>query len=418
MTKLTLWTLLMATLGPTVFAGQKESSAFRLVDTWGSHGRVLVTSRPLFCAKRPAQPLKAQPEYEETQPQYTWIQVGDGAPAARATVVLARARRGRARVYVDSDRDGSVTEQEAALLTDDAVSLPACRGKRAGLITIPMQMSAGGQTKPISRTGAVWLAGLPNIVFFAYRGFLQGKVQVGGSTRAAFVVDGNANGVFHDENADQLWIDLDGNGKLDMFTEQFPVRSLLRIHGQVYSLAAHPDWAQIQFRPVEGGLGKAKVTYASKAEGKAVAISMTLVSRAGDVVAARSIGKEFELPSGEYRVSSLTLQLADAANETWTYSFANWSMPKGKAAYPIRVEKDKTVQIVPFRAMTLNAKIEGDCSPGETMKVSLAARTEAGLQLTSMARGSDAPFSYEDYAQVELVSPDGGTVATTSTGFS
>jgi len=145
-------------------------------------------------------------------------------------------------------------------------------------------------------------------------------------------------------------------------------------------------------------------------------VMATLISRAGDMVWAR-MGQEFEVPAGNYYVSSLTLQLTDKTNEQWAYSFSHSVKSLAEKEFPLRVQKDGVTDVVPLSSVKLGMEVEGEKKPGGALRVSLSAKSDMGAVLTNAVRGEQSRGSYEDFARIEMLSPEGATLATASSGF-
>lgn len=390
---------------------------FRLTDgdQWG--GQTLSASRVILCSPNAPTALKVMVKIpKEGQVVYGSLVVGGSELTESLGVVLVREGSGATRVYLDGNGDGVVSEREGATLRPNAVAWARCRGKLSAGVNVRVPFPEGGWRVWVARTLAVWLGDAPNVLFFAFQGFLQGEVEIDGVQRAAFLADGNANGTFQDDGLDQLWIDLNGDEKLDFASEAFPVAPILRIAKQTYNFSVKPVRHEVRLRRVEGGLGKARLAFQPRPDTSVAAVMATLVSRAGDVVWAR-MGQEFEVPAGNYYVSSLTLQLTDKTNEQWAYSFSHSVKSLAEKEFPLRVQKDGVTDVVPLSSVKLGMEVEGEKNPGGALRVSLSAKSDLGAVLTNAVRGEQSRGSYEDFARIELLSPEGAPLATASSGF-
>jgi hypothetical protein len=391
-----------------------SESRFRRVTAYGWGGQPLVAPRSVFCSVVPTVKLqKAAPA--KARVLYGSVPVGDKKAGAKLNLAVVRAPGKAARVYLDANHDGVVTEQEGQDLKPNAVAWGPCRGKPAALARINF---ATKDRVRITGPAVVWSGNAPHLLFFAWQGFLHGTLNVAGQRRESFLVDANANGSFFDAEFDQFWIDLNGDGRLDILTEEFAVGPVQRWCERIFSLSFSPAANTVRLRPIEGGLGKTKVVLDSR-EGTAVkTFAATLISQAGDVASVNVVGQEIAIPTGRYHISSLTLAMTDKSTGAWSYSFSNWADSTDDKEYPLMVEKGVAGKVAPFRNLTFDAKVEGERKPGGTLRVELSARSEMNLELTKTEKDGASRYGTEDYARIELLNPDGKTVATASTGFS
>ncbi len=70
------------------------------------------------------------------------------------------------------------------------------------------------------------------------------------------------------------------------------------------------------------GQGKLRLTLGEKTNPSAK-IAAELVSDLGELVAIDKLDEAIPVPFGQYRVSSLKVELPDSAGQTWTYNFYN-----------------------------------------------------------------------------------------------
>ncbi|HVF10037.1 MAG TPA: hypothetical protein VNA16_04500 [Abditibacteriaceae bacterium] len=383
---------------------------------WG--GQTLVAPRAVFCSTVPTVKLQtAAPP--KARVLYGAIPAGDKKSAVKLGLALVRVPGQPTRVYLDANNDRIVTEAEGRDLKPNAVPLALCRGKHSTALKVDFMTKS---RQRIAGPVAVWSGSVPTVLFFTWQGFLRGKLSIEGQPRTAFLVDGNANGTFSDSDFDQLWIDLNGDGRLDIVNEEFPVAPVQRLGEQVYNLSLAPGGSgssyQVRLRRIEGGLGKAKVVVDERPGTAVKDLALTLISQAGDVASAQTVGEEFEIPTGKYHISSLTFEMTDQAARPWTYSFSNWVDSKEDKDYPVTIDRGAAADVMPFRNLTFDAKVEGERKPGGTLRIELSAKSEMNLELTNTVQEGANRYGTADYARMQLVNPSGKTVATASSGFS
>lgn len=391
---------------------------FAAADNWG--GQPLLAPRAVTCTTQANVTLGPLPGLKNAHVYYGAIPLGQKQTMALA---LVRSTDGQVRVYLDANRDGTITAQEGQLLQRGAVAWPACADDLSARLTVGLTTASRGQGQSVARSAVVWVCQAPNVVFFAWQGFLRGKLEIDGGPRDAFLVDANSNGVFGDQG-DIIWIDLDGDGQLEAASEEFAVAPLLRLGSQLYRLSITPQpsaalTGKVGLGRWVAGLGKAKIVLPSSNGAHVNDMVTTLVSELGDVTSATTLGQDVELPAGRYYVSDLMLQVASRAAPPWKYTFSSTADAEEDKPFPLKIARDATTEVLPLRKLTLDARVEGERRPGATLQVVLSARSDAGLGLTRAERpGAERYGDTEDYAHIVLVDPSGTVVATAQTGFS
>ncbi len=121
---------------------------------------------------------------------------------------------------------------------------------------------------------------------FGSTGYLAGQVELAGRPIAVRRVDGDANGFFGDSR-DRLWIDLDGNGVWDRFTEQFPLSPMLKINDQRYAVRSDAIGSRLTVEAITG-VGTIKLKLGTLAPGTHVSeIELMLVGEDGSAFTVR-----------------------------------------------------------------------------------------------------------------------------------
>ena len=408
---------LLCTCASSVSADE-SASQFQWTNGYEWGGQTLVAPRAVFCSTVPTVKLQSAAP-PKARVLYAAIPAGDKKSEAKLGLAVVRVPGRAARIYLDANNDRIVTESEGRDLKPNAVAWPLCRGKHSAALKVDF---TAANRQRIAGPVAVWTGPAPRVLFFTWQGFLRGKLDIAGQSRTAFLVDGNGNGSFSDSAFDQLWIDLNGDDRLDIMSEEFPVAPIQRLGEQIYNLSLAPGGStsgyQVLLRHIEGGLGKAKVVVAERPGTTVKDLSLTLISQAGDVAAAHTVGEEFEIPTGKYHISSLTFAMTDQAARPWSYSFSNWVDSKEDKDYPVTVDRGTPSEVMPFRNLTFDAKVEGERTPGGMLRIELSAKSEMDLELTNTAKEGTDRYGTENYAVVELLNPTGKTVATASSGFS
>jgi hypothetical protein len=162
-------------------------------------------------------------------------------------------------------------------------------------------------------------------VAWAVRGYTAGTVSIGGKTIAAILTDGDADGCFDGAGADRVWLDLDGDGKFDPLTEQFPLGNAIMAGGVGVLVKPRPDGLGVQARERPNEKGTLRVEVARLPKAEVLELSANYVSEFGELIVVNQAGKAVSLPAGKYRVDSVQLKLAGEDGKVWRYSFSSGS---------------------------------------------------------------------------------------------
>src|SRR5262249_37922796 len=133
-------------------------------------------------------------------------------------------------------------------------------------------------------------------VAWAVRGYTTGTVTIGGKSVAAVLTDGDADGCFDGAGADRVWLDLDGDGKFDPLTEQFPLGTAITAGGTALLVRPQADGlgALARERPSETGTLRVVIPRLPKSE--VVELSASYVSEFGELVVVKTDDKSLALP--------------------------------------------------------------------------------------------------------------------------
>ena len=174
---------------------------------------------------------------------------------------------------------------------------------------------------------------------YAVRGYMQGRLDLGGKKYATLLIDGNANGCFDTVGQDRVWIDLNHDGRLRSVDRAIPL-------GQ----ADHPRRRRLRGplrchrlgrggQPAERRPGKTAASAGQRSSSQPAKISAELVSDLGELVSIDKLDEATPVPFGEYRLSSLKLDVPDATGQTWTYNFYQ-ARPK---TYAVPTNQETTI---------------------------------------------------------------------------
>ena len=99
---------------------------------------------------------------------------------------------------------------------------------------------------------------------YTVRGYMQGRLNLGGKKYATLLIDGNANGCFDTVGQDRVWIDLNQDGRFDPLTEQFPLGKPITHGGDVYVVRSDASASAVVANLRSAGQGKLRLTLAKK----------------------------------------------------------------------------------------------------------------------------------------------------------
>lgn len=337
-----------------------------------------------------------------------YAQIRYGSPSSvRVTIVVDDLAPGRADLYVDANRNRRIEPVERFV--------PAPDGRTWRL---PLEVAVvEGEITLIEERAAVFQLGSTGLTLsHAAAGYLDGFVTHAGRRHAARRTDGDGNGRFTDPQ-DRLWIDLDDNGRWDPVDEQFPYASVLAIAGERFAVRSDEYGRRLSLEALEGA---GRVSLISKRPVAPVLdLNATLEGRDGSAVGLHGL-EPVTVPVGEYRVTTVTLTMADpAGGPTWSYVFSDNGRRGEKIWY--RVAKDATLTLDPIGRleMTVNLEDDGPRGPDSVLRVNPGLYTGDGLLIVTAYRGSPTVTASDDGpgAEVSLRDGEGRALNTSRSGF-
>jgi hypothetical protein len=251
-------------------------------------------------------------------------------------------------------------------------------------------------------------------VAWCVRGYTRGTVLLNGKRVGAILTDGDADGCFDGVGADRVWLDLDGDGKFDPLTEQFPLGTAIPASGTSLLVRPHSDGLGIQVRerPSENGTIRVDVSRLPKAD--VVELTANYVSEFGELVVVKAADRSISLPAGAYRVDSVQLALLDVDGRVWRYSFF-----ASRRSLDVEIEKGKeTVHRLLERVkVTVDFNVGDGIPAGESVLVH-ADVTASGLYLAKCEVTSKfAEYGREVCAEIKLTEPGSVVLDRCESGF-
>ena len=349
--------------------------------------------------------------YRGTRRQYAQIRFGN-ATSVRVAAVLDRVSSAEFDLYLDANRDRTITESERLTSKD-----------RDWRVQLDMAVADDDGNRLIGRQVLFRLGKTGRIFSYATLGYLEGSIEVDGQQIPVRRQDGDGNGLVNDPQ-DRLWLDFNRDGDRDPLTEQFLFGAILKRGDRRYSVASDRLGNTLKLKPLEG-TGVLRLSFAPAADGAQIQeITATLNGRDGSAVSLSGDLAEEIVPAGEYRLGSVSVVLSDpAGGESWGYVFdENGGRVADNEGRLVRhwykVEQGQTVSLDPLGKLVM----EVDCNPGETrqpgeeVRVQPLLYTAEGLLITTCFRGRQSDYC-ESSASVSLRAPDGRPIATARSGF-
>lgn len=249
-------------------------------------------------------------------------------------------------------------------------------------------------------------------------GYCTGTLALGDKTMSVRRVDGDANGRLTDPR-DRIWIDFDGNGQWDPFSEQLPFRPILTLADRRFALRGDELGERLLAEPILGA-GSVKLDFRPPDENaKILELSVAFVGDDGSAFTFEGAGPH-TLPVGRYALTSVVIALADPKDQTpWQFVFSRLD---SREPYPWHtVSKDGSLAVDPIGLVQFQLELrDGDAAitPGRTPTIEPRLTTPDGLILRACRVGSSqATFSDTARATIRLARSDGAVVGSADTGL-
>jgi hypothetical protein len=374
-----------------VLLGAPPAWEFR--DELTRDGRPMAAFRTVDLGDAPPRPLNAD-DKPAAGSKFGDLRLGPRGATRR--MVVWHADTGT--LWLDADGDGRFASSERHTLGKDALEVRT---------TFPVGDASVTRTLVFKRRG--------DGIAYLVRGYMSGSVTLGGKAYPALLTDGDADGCFDGATADRVWIDLDGDGKFDPLTEQFPLGSALTYAGAAYLLKPDPAGTGVAVRERPSETGTVRVAVGRMPKAEVVELSAQLVSEWGELVTVAAADKPHPLPAGHYRVDGAQLKLKDGDGRVWTYRFA------GTRERVATIEKGKETRLDITEGIHVPVELttDGDAAkPGQPVRVRADVVTGIGLSLTEVevtARGGG--YGTPVRASIRLAGPGSEAVDEVQAGF-
>lgn len=438
----TLWRIVLACglLATTDRVTADDDWRFVLPEAGAEHERPPLRAIPLLSEK--PDDLREKAAYRGATRRYAQLRFGSPS-AARVAVVLDQVSASDVDLYVDVNRDRAIDSKER--LSGD---------ERLWRVPLDVEYARGEVLKPVARQLVFRLGASGRTLAVAAGGYLEGNVRLAGpsdatdaaqSPYAARRMDGDANGFFTDPR-DRLWIDLNRDGRWDAAREQFLYASVLTIDGTRYAVRSDERGERLTLARLEGtgtiklvlkqqpaeeqagGSSDDKPADASPTgeaaagaglRGRPLEVSVTLVGRDGAAVGLRGLDAAATVPIGDYRISAVSIVLADGGGgPAWNFVFSD--SQTGDQHHWYTVSKDATIELDPLGKIVFStgcAAPDGTCQPGQDVTAQPRLVTGDGLLINTCYLGSHDSGRDGPMARIALAAANGTLLSTARSGF-
>jgi hypothetical protein len=380
------------------------SAAFEFTDMAAYENRPVMQYRAIDFRDKPARPLGEDRKFADGT-TYGLVPVGP-KPETSLTIVWNPKAEGGPELWLDANADGNLSDDERHVMTGRDLEIPAS-------ITIQIKPAVKAERTLLFRRSA---AG--DGLRYTVRGYAQGRLNLGEKQYAVLIIDGNANALFDTVGQDRVWIDLNEDGRFDGLTEKFPLGKPIIQGEDVYVIRSDATASEVSANLRSAGQGKLRLTLGDKPDLKAK-ITAELVSDLGELVVIDKLDEATAVPFGQYRVSSLKLEVPDAKKQTWIYNFYN----EKTINYSVPTNQETTITLLDQLDMNVSLSRTGSegekITAGQTVSVEPRLTADKSLYLSSCTIGEgEQSRAAEGSAEILLLSADGKAISRGITGFS
>ena len=351
------------------------------------------------------QGLKAELGKPASTVRYASFEFSGEKGSMRVVAAMAEPPNGAQALYVDSNADGALKQEEVAKQASADERPP-------GFGRADEQVWVADLSRPYSRRVAFRLSRFGGMLVCAVRGYWAGRLPVDGQPRDLVLVDANAD-LRLETGRDRAYVDLDGDGKLDPQSEGFALLTRMQFGQSAFSFPARMGAQQVQWEVARQGEGTLRFALGAL-KVKPDKLMASVSWEGGRVFGANALGQDLTVPAGSYTVESLLVRARGADGKTHTYSF-----DRRGSAKPIVVQANRASTADLLGKLSLAVSGFGTTQRrGGSFSVGVNLQTATGLALTSYDSGQTtegrdsrvAPF-------IKFLAPDGSVVQQGSMEF-
>jgi len=307
---------------------------------------------------------------------------------------------GSADVYLDADRTRRLT--------------PAMKLKEKGP-TWTATLTASSGSAEAERTVLVHWGPKAKVLGVATLGGVEGMTKIGDRDLRCRVVDGDGNGLFSDPK-DVLRIDLDGDGKFDLFREQFRLRPFMTFGKDRWIVHGRPIDGRVAFSPLRE-LGKVGLKIPPSLPKNVESMIVEMSSTDGVSLVLSQPDQKLEAPPGRYVINAVNFVIPAADGRRWKYAFY-----RDSAVAPVRFEivAGKEMMVDPLGRLDFALSVRGTndgIKPGQEIQLQTTWKTSTGLQINTVYYGDENIDANQPHAVVELKRDGNRVVGRERCGF-
>jgi hypothetical protein len=393
-------------------AADREPNApngWQYVAESGEPGFDLLQLQKLACFDERPENVIEMVTYHGTKRRFAQLRYGS-PNSNRVTIVIDEREGGEFDLYVDRNRNRTIESKD---LVD---------GNGPWRTTaLAVEILKDEIAEHVPRRIRIRRNAIDGGLSFATTGYLQGHVELGGRMIAVRRVDGDGNGFFADHR-DRLWLDLDGDGKWDPFSEQFPLLPVMKLQDRRYALRSDAIGSRLSLEEITG-VGTVRLALPTLRAGTEVAdLEVTLMGDDGSAYAMRGVEEAVQVPIGKYAVTALSLSLRRTGESLpWNFVFSRSDPPADGHWHVVR--RDTEVAVDPIGTLRFTLEFpngEGSFPTGKTISVAPRLYTHEGLLINSCSIGKTdgrANYGSGPAADVRLLSAKAVTLETHQSGF-
>jgi hypothetical protein len=352
--------------------------------------------------------LREEVAYRGKTRKYAQLRYGS-EDSRRVVVVVDEIGPDEWDLYVDADRNRVIEAKDRVAGTGR---------ERKGRLDV--EITRGLEIVHEQRT-VLWRLGASRTsIGMATVGYMAGHVQLDDKRIAARRVDGNGNGFFADQ-ADRLWLDLNGDGSWDPITEQFPLVPILALGDRRYSVRGDALGTRLALEPLNAeGRIRLQAGHLDK-DVTVVHLHAMLVSEDGSAI--DFAGKEaVVVPAGKYAFGAVSIAVSHAgATRPLTFVFSRTGLDDTVRWHELK--KDQELVLDPIGKLRFELDIEPagtTVKPGAMLRVQPQMFTGDGLLINSCAFGeseSNTPYGGARSALVKLCGAQHEVLETATSSF-
>jgi hypothetical protein len=219
----------------------------------------------------------------------------------------------------------------------------------------------------------------------ATAGTMNGHVRFADRACEARYEDRNANGQWFDAE-DRLFVDLNGDGKLNPISERLPCQGMRTIGGKLYAIAGDPFGRTLAVTTVvERGTIVPRLEMFSE-DAEVISVTGSMASESGIKITFDRLDQPLEVPIGRWHLRELQLKVREGEHNYY-FAFDRWG-----GNPPVEIVDGIEVDFELLGELKLTASVTQitDANRGGIISVHPTLRTESGCYLKDSKVGRNS----------------------------